>query len=94
MMGRNRAGVVPGKRNGTKTPPLSPSVHSHPPRHKEPQTSPSQSGGTKHSSCLCSDLQFGTCTGTLTSDLGVSRRADTISACFQPGGIAIKAGGL
>lgn len=46
MMGRNRAGVVPGKRNGTETPPLSPSVHTvtHPATKSPKQAHHSQEG--------------------------------------------------
>lgn len=96
-MGRNRAGVVPGKRNGP-TPPLPLSVHTcmltviHP-CNKDPKVSPSQPGVTKHN-CLRGHLQFRTCTETLKSIPEFSRDANTISACFQPCISAVKIGRL
>lgn len=61
---------------------------------KDPKTSPSQPGVTKHNSCLGGDLQFRTCTETLKLVPEVSRDADTSSACFQPCVSAVKIGWL
>lgn len=89
MMGRIRAGVVPGERNGL-TPPRFASIsahrrsQAHPSLPQRPQKSPSRSGVSKRSSCLSGHLQLRTGTETLKPTPEVYRDVDMTSACFQP----------